>query len=56
MNPKLSFPKEPIADQAIERSIQLGIEEGLKELAGQLRNETAMASEWAYSGFQGKGR
>ena len=56
MNPKLSFPKEPIADELLERSIQLGIELGLTELANQLRNETAMASEWAYSGFQMKGR
>lgn len=56
MNPKLGFPKEPMQDEMLERSIQLGIEQGLVELANQLRNETALASEWAYAGFQIKGR
>jgi hypothetical protein len=54
-NSKLSFPDKPVKDEALERAMLTGVEEGLSALTKQLQTETARVSKLIESRFQLRG-
>jgi hypothetical protein len=51
-NPKASFPQKPISPELLNRSISIGIENGMAALGKQLQGEAALISKVVDSGFR----